>query len=52
MSTKNSVNFTLRMPENQKFQLDMIAHKESRTLTNLINKVLQEYIEEYNSAKK
>jgi predicted DNA-binding protein len=50
--TKESVNFTLRMPPDQKLQLELIAHKEGRTLTNLINRALQQYINNYNSVKK
>jgi predicted transcriptional regulator len=40
-----SINFTLRMSSEQKFQLDKIAYKEDRTVTNLINMVLKNYIE-------
>lgn len=50
--TKNSINFTLRMPQDQKLQLELIAHKEGRTLTNLINRALQQYIDTYRSVKK
>ena len=49
---KDSVNFTLRMSAEQKLQLEMIAHKEGRTLTNLINRALQQYINNYNGVKK
>ena len=49
---KESVNFTLRMPPEQKLQLELIAHKEGRTLTNLINRALQQYINNYNCVKK
>lgn len=52
LEAKESVNFTLRMPASQRFQLECIAKKEDRTVTNLINIVLKKYIEEYNKAKK
>jgi predicted transcriptional regulator len=50
--TEESINFTLRMSAEQKFQLDKIAYKEDRTVTNLINMVLKNYIERYNGQKK
>ena len=51
IKAKDSVNFTLRMPASQRFQLEQIAAKESRTVTNLINMVLKQYIEEYQKTK-
>ena len=50
--SKESVNFTLRMSAEQKLQLELIANKEGRTLTNLINRALQQYINDYTSVKK
>lgn len=50
--SKDTTNFTLRMPVEQRLQLEVIAKKEDRTVTNLINMVLKKYIEEYNKAKK
>lgn len=52
ITVKDTINFTLRMPASQRFQLEQIATKESRTVTNLINMVLKKYIEEYNGAKR
>ena len=52
IKSKDTTNFTLRMPVSQRFQLECIAKKEDRTITNLINMVLKKYIEEYNNAKK
>lgn len=49
---KDSVNFTLRMSSEQKLQLELMANKEGRTLTNLINRALQQYINNYNGVKK
>ena len=43
--------FTLRMTVSQRLQLECIAKKEDRTVTNLINMVLKKYIEEYNAKK-
>jgi predicted DNA-binding protein len=48
---KESVNFTLRMSAEQKLQLELIAHREGRNLTNLINRALQQYIDEYQRKK-
>ena len=52
IKAKDTVNFTLRMPASQRFELEQIASKESRTVTNLINMVLKQYIEEYKNVKK
>ena len=52
MSKKETTNFTLRMSVEQKFALEKIAHCQDRTLTNLINMALKQYIEEWNEAKK
>lgn len=52
IKAKETTNFTLRMPVEARFQLEVIAKKEDRTVTNLINMVLKKYIEEYNNGKK
>lgn len=52
LNRKDSVNFTLRMPVDQRLELEKIATKEDRTVTNLINMVLKNYIERYNGVKK
>lgn len=52
LDRKDSVNFTLRMPAEQRIELEKIAQKEDRTVTNLINMVLKNYIERYNGVKK
>ena len=49
--TKDTINFTLRMTSEQKFELDKIAYKEDRTVTNLINIAIKRYIETYNGKK-
>jgi hypothetical protein len=52
LNIKDSVNFTLRMPVEQRLELEKIAKKEDRTITNLINMALKNYIERYNGVKK
>lgn len=52
LNSKDSINFTLRMHAEQRVQLEAIAKKEDRTVTNLINMVLKNYIERYNGVKK
>ena len=52
LDRKDSVNFTLRMPAEQRIELEKIAKKEDRTVTNLINMALKRYIDMYNGVKK
>lgn len=52
LDRKDSVNFTLRMPAEQRIELEKIANKDDRTVTNLINMVLKKYIEECKNVKK
>ena len=52
LDRKDSINFTLRMPVEQRLALEKISKNEQRTVTNLINMVLNRYIEEYNAQKK
>jgi hypothetical protein len=40
------------MSVNQRLELERIAQKEDRTVTNLINMVLKNYIERYNGGQK
>ena len=40
------------MPVSQRLELEKIAKKEDRTVTNLINMALKNYIERYNGEKK
>lgn len=47
-----TMNFTLRMPVSQRVKLDNIAKYENRKLTNLINTILQNYIEEWEQEHK
>lgn len=52
LDRKESTNFTLRMPMELRLELQKIAQNEDRTVTNLINMVLKNYIERYNGVKK
>ena len=52
LNRKDTINFTLRMSADQRLQLEKIAKNEDRTVTNLINMVLKNYIERYNGVKK
>ena len=52
LNRKDSINFTLRMPVEQRLELERIAKREDRTVTNLINMALKRYIEMYNGSEK
>lgn len=52
LDREESINFTLRMPVSQRIELQKIAEKEDRTITNLINMALKRYIDMYNGEKK
>lgn len=52
LDRKDSTNFTLRMSVDQRLELEKIAKKEDRTITNLINVAIKRYIEMYNGEKK
>lgn len=52
LDREESVNFTLRMSISQRLELEKIAKREDRTVTNLINMALKRYIEMYNGEKK
>ena len=49
---EKTVNFTLRMTPELRFELEKIAYNEDRTLTNLINMALKRYVDMYNGVKK
>ena len=51
LNRNDSINFTLRMPVSLRLDLQKIAQNEDRTLTNLINTVLKNYVERYNGEK-
>lgn len=46
-----SSNFTIRLPDDLRKQLEEIAKKEGRTLSNLINKFLNEGVANYGESK-
>ena len=50
MSIK-SINYTLRMEPQFKFQLEKIAYEQGRPLSNLITHWLTEKMEEYETEK-
>ena len=52
LNRKDSINFSLRMPVSLRLDLQKIAQNEDRTVTNLINTVLKNYVERYNGEKK
>ena len=52
LDRKDSINFTLRMSVDQRLELEKIAEKEDRTITNVINLAIKRYIEMYNGVKK
>lgn len=51
LDRKESINFTLRMTVDQRLELERIASKEDRTVTNVINIAIKRYIEMYNGEK-
>ena len=52
LDREDTINFTLRMKASQRLELERIAKKEDRTVTNLINMALKRYIDMYNGEKK
>lgn len=51
LNRNDTINFTLRMPVNSRLELEKIAKKEDRTVTNLINRAIKMYIDMYNGEK-
>lgn len=51
LDRRDSTNFTLRMPVDTRLELERIAKKEDRTITNLINVAIKRYIDMYNGQK-
>lgn len=52
LDRKESTNFTLRMSVDTRLELEKIAAKEDRTVTNVINVAIKRYIDMYNGQKK
>ncbi len=51
MAKQNSNNFTVRLPEDLRKQLEEIANEDGRTLSNLIIKFLKEGVKNYGKSK-
>lgn len=51
MASKTSSNFTIRLSEDLRKQLEEIAKEDERTLSNLIIKFLKEGISNYEKSK-
>lgn len=52
IKAKDTINFTLKMPAEQRFSLEQISAKESRTVTNLINMILKSIYQNITTGKK
>lgn len=52
MDREETCTLTLRLPMSKKLRLEIIANKENRTLNSLCNKVIADYIEEYEQKRK
>lgn len=52
MSTSNSSNFTIRLPEDLRKQLEEIAKEDGRTLSNLIIKFLKDGVKNSENSSK
>lgn len=52
MSKTNASNFTIRLPEELREELELIAKEDGRTLSNLIIKFLREGISNYGKTKR
>ena len=42
---------TLRLPMSKKLRLEIIANKDGRTLNSLCNKIIMDYLDEYERKK-
>lgn len=51
MGKEPTETLTLRLPISKKLRLEIIAHKENRTLNSLCNKIIMDYLEEYGVKK-
>ena len=52
MKKEPTDTLTLRLPISKKLRLEIIANKEDRTLNSLVNKIISDYLEEYEKRKK
>lgn len=51
MEKELTSTLTLRLPISKKLRLEIIANKENRTLNSLCNKIITDYIREYEQKK-
>lgn len=51
MDKEETCTLTLRLPISKKLRLEIIAHKENRTLNSLCNKIIIDYLEKQNVKK-
>ena len=51
MNKEETCTLTLRLPISKKLRLEIIANKESRTLNSLCNKIIMDYLKEYEVKK-
>jgi predicted DNA-binding protein len=51
MKKEETITLTLRLPISKKLRLEIIANKESRTLNSLCNKIIMDYMKEYERKK-
>lgn len=47
MKKEPTDTLTLRIPISKKLRLEIIANKEERTINSLVNKIITEYIDQY-----
>ena len=52
IKAKDTINFTLKMPAEQRFSLEQIPAKESCTVTTLINMILKSIYQRITTGKK
>ena len=51
MKKENLKTYSVRLDTNQREELEKIANKEQRTVSNLIRVILSEFIENYDQKK-
>lgn len=51
MHREQTDTLTLRLPISKKLRLEIIANKEGRTLNSLCNKIIMDYLAEYEQKK-
>ena len=51
MDKEETCTLTLRLPISKKLRLEIIANKEGRTLNSLCNKIIIDYLKEYDVKK-